>query len=93
MGTIKSKPIITSDKDFINNYFKPSIEYLKEREHFHKMNTEGITIKKTDNGFIVNFEPGICKCYHEEYGRKVCYGTKEKDECKCNGDRGKCDFY
>ena len=23
----------------------------------------------------------------------VCYGTKEKDECKCNGDRILCDFY
>ena len=23
----------------------------------------------------------------------VCYGTKELDECRCKGDRAKCDFY
>ena len=23
----------------------------------------------------------------------VCWGTKEMDECKCNGDETKCDFY
>jgi hypothetical protein len=23
----------------------------------------------------------------------VCWGTKERDECSCNGDRSKCDFY
>lgn len=23
----------------------------------------------------------------------VCWGTKEIDECSCNGDRTKCDFY
>ena len=23
----------------------------------------------------------------------ICYGTKERDECTCNGDRSKCDFY
>lgn len=22
-----------------------------------------------------------------------CWGTKEKDECKCGGDKSKCDFY
>lgn len=23
----------------------------------------------------------------------VCYGTKEREECDCGGDRTKCDFY
>ena len=27
----------------------------------------------------------------EEVG--VCYGTKEKDVCNCDGDRSKCSFY
>lgn len=27
----------------------------------------------------------------EEVG--VCYGTKEKDGCNCDGDRSKCSFY
>ena len=31
----------------------------------------------------------ICECY--ENGR--CRGTKEKEECQCNGDRDNCDFY
>lgn len=23
----------------------------------------------------------------------LCFGTKERDQCSCNGDRTKCDFY
>ena len=23
----------------------------------------------------------------------VCWGTKERDRCSCNGDESKCDFY
>lgn len=29
--------------------------------------------------------------YEMEVG--VCWGTKERDRCSCNGDRIKCDFY
>lgn len=25
--------------------------------------------------------------------KAYCYGTKECEECKCGGDRHKCDFY
>lgn len=35
----------------------------------------------------------ICECYHSEFGRPKCYGTKEKDPCSCNGDINKCNFY
>lgn len=31
------------------------------------------------------------KCYETLVG--VCSGTRELDECNCNGDRCKCDFY
>lgn len=47
-----------------------------------------------------------CDCWHKEeriFGwcgfspltKTVyeCYGTKEREECHCMGDRGKCDFY
>lgn len=34
-----------------------------------------------------------CDCFHQEYGRSVCWGTREKDECSCGGDRFKCTFY
>lgn len=47
-----------------------------------------------------------CECYHTKatfkpYSRDtfyadvvgVCWGTKERDECSCGGDRAKCDFY
>ena len=47
-----------------------------------------------------------CSCYHEVtthindgYGkfkhetRYECYGTKEREECTCGGDRTKCNFY
>lgn len=31
-----------------------------------------------------------CIYFTQEYDRKVCYGTKEKDEVSCNGDTDKC---
>lgn len=34
-----------------------------------------------------------CSCLHEEYGKQVCYGTKECEECLCDGDQSECDFY
>lgn len=41
-----------------------------------------------------------CDCWHEVqpfcYNDKingVCYGTKEREYCQCNGDTSKCDFY
>ncbi len=46
---------------------------------------------------------GKCDCYHERTGRDplfgspvtygVCYGTRECEECYCNGDESKCTFY
>lgn len=35
----------------------------------------------------------ICTCFRQEYGKSVCYGTKEREECVCKGDKSKCDFY
>jgi hypothetical protein len=34
-----------------------------------------------------------CSCFREQYGKTVCYGTKEIDVCSCDGDKSKCDFY
>ena len=51
-------------------------------------------------------ENEICECYHEitktsfkiqeqkiKIKYSVCFGTKECEECNCNGDTSKCDFY
>lgn len=35
----------------------------------------------------------ICECYKIEYGKTVCYGTKEKEECSCGSDKNQCNFY
>lgn len=34
-----------------------------------------------------------CNCYHEEYNRPECWGTKEREMCSCGGDETKCNFY
>ena len=34
-----------------------------------------------------------CECYHVEYGKTECWGTKECEVCNCEGDTNKCDFY
>lgn len=35
----------------------------------------------------------ICSSYNIEYGKTVCYGTKEREACDCEGDESRCDFY
>lgn len=35
----------------------------------------------------------VCDCFHEEYGKTVCYGTREREECSCGGNKRKCNFY
>lgn len=34
-----------------------------------------------------------CSCYQKVFGKTVCYGTKEREECSCGGDKRKCNFY
>lgn len=34
---------------------------------------------------------GKCESYDSE--QRVCWGTKEKDPCACNGNKWACDFY
>lgn len=34
-----------------------------------------------------------CNCYHEDYGKSECWGTKERDVCSCGGDETKCNVY
>lgn len=34
-----------------------------------------------------------CDCYHTEYGRPQCWGTKARSDCTCGGDERECDFY
>lgn len=48
-----------------------------------------------------------CNCYHVtaymgysrdtdstyNYERAECWGTKERETCRCGGDKSKCDFY
>ena len=38
-------------------------------------------------------KPKVCRSFHIEYGKAVCYGTRECERCTCGGDRNKCDFY
>lgn len=35
----------------------------------------------------------ICSSYNIEFGKTVCYGTKEREACNCEGDESKCNFY
>lgn len=34
-----------------------------------------------------------CDCYHQHGLKFLCYGTKEMEECSCDGDTSKCNFY
>jgi len=39
------------------------------------------------------FRPEKCECYHVEYGKSVCWGTKEREVCNCEGIKRNCNFY
>lgn len=34
-----------------------------------------------------------CDCFNNEFGKTICYRTKEREECSCDGDKSKCNFY
>lgn len=34
-----------------------------------------------------------CDCFHIEHSTPCCWGTKEREQCSCGGDRCKCDQY
>ena len=36
----------------------------------------------------------ICDCLeHNSKGEEICFGTKEREYCSCDGDKIKCNFY
>lgn len=37
--------------------------------------------------------PFICDCYQKHGEKSVCYGTKEMEECTCDGAPSMCNFY
>ena len=41
----------------------------------------------------IEIEEQKCDCFREQYGKTVCFGTREMEECDCGGDRNKCNFY
>lgn len=43
--------------------------------------------------YMRNWQGKICDCFHMDYNRPCCWGTKEKDTCSCEGDMTRCDFY
>lgn len=34
-----------------------------------------------------------CSYYFEYANKSECWGTKEREQCSCNGDESKCNFY
>lgn len=67
--------------------------YCGDRETTVATNTEYET-KKAE--FVRKMMVGYtekCRCYHTEYGKPQCWGTKEREECSCDGDKNKCNFY
>lgn len=39
------------------------------------------------------YEPILRRTLSKKITISVCNGTRECEECKCGGDRKKCDFY
>ena len=47
--------------------------------------------KKTKTRYV--FHPITGQPIRHDIDVGVCWGTKEMDECSCNGDKTKCNFY
>ena len=52
-------------------------------------------MKYKENDEICETKPveDKCSCYTELHGKPLCSGTKELDECDCDGIQSKCSFY
>lgn len=72
------------DVDLCRDCEKELYDFIYRKERFKKIYISSDPLTET---------PKRCAAYREEYGKKVCYGTKEKEQCTCNGNKSKCDFY
>jgi len=43
--------------------------------------------------YMENYRDEACDCYRVFYGVPRCFGTKEIEECSCEGFKNKCNFY
>ena len=88
-----------------DGYFRGSY-HLYGHVHNSDNGTVGVKKNRFNVGVDVNdFEPKtldelinknkkLCHCYHPDgYYGPECWGTRERDNCKCNGDKNNCDFY
>lgn len=75
-----------ANKDCTEDAFLDALEMVdvlwKERKRLKKR-VEPV-FEVTENNM------GKCRYYHVEYGRGVCWATKEKDPCPHDGDRSVC---
>lgn len=81
----------------ISNFFSWCESSCKCSDVFYVEDNEFESlIKEYANDFSSNkwsLDSEICHCFRNEFGRDVCYGTKEREQCSCGGDKDKCDFY
>ena len=84
---IKSHPEIDGDIEIaITKEFKEQMDKIVAGSYCSSYHTKEVAtpIFNQFTGNIVDYIPS-------EVG--VCWGTRECDECKCGGDKTKCDFY
>lgn len=70
----------------------PHMQDLPSRRHPDSQpNNAGINLTPSENKGLIESSIQICHCYDAQNFR--CNGTRERDTCKCRGDKKKCDFY
>lgn len=74
---------------------KNSLEQEKVVDKQQDVCYNDIVVNECDNTTNKTIE--MCDCYHDDMSyigtHGVCWGTKEKDPCYCEGDPKKCTFY
>lgn len=71
------------------NQYETNISELIKTPGFEVIQIQDINYDL--HSLIENTE--LCHCFHKEFGKSICYGTREREECSCGGNRNKCNFY
>ena len=69
-----------------DKYLRKAIEYHNETHPSDKWSVAKFQL------ICVQNDISKCKFWYVEYGKQVCWGTKECEECSCDGDERKCNF-
>lgn len=70
------------EEDLSEYYHVDNLKVVAEDDYCISVNDKKNKAKKT-----------LCPSYHSQSGKPHCWGTKNGEECSCQGNKKACNFY